>query len=214
MPTQKPPKDRASQFLQEAYGLETHEDMQLFYSNWADEYDTQLEDGLDYVAAGKTAALLMRYVESRSASILDIGCGTGLTSVDLAGAGYNTIDGLDFSAAMLEKARERQFYRDLFEADLNQPLTLADESYDAAVSSGTFTHGHVGSEPLDEIFRIIRPGGFFVCTIHADIYQSHGFDVKLESLNRSGLVETVDVVRDVYFDGSAPDGMYHVLRKR
>jgi len=210
---QKTHKDRTNQFLQEAYGLDGDADMQAFYSNWADEYDAQLEDELNYLAPAKTAALFMRYATDRAAKILDIGCGTGLTSVDLAGAGYLHIDGLDFSEAMLQKARGRNFFLSLIEADLNQPLKIADGEYDAAISSGTFTHGHIGAAPLDEIFRIIKPGGYLVCTIHQAIWSDHGFEDKIDALNRSGQVRTIEMNRDVYFRDSAPDAMYYVLQK-
>ncbi len=208
------PKDRTNQFLQEAYHLATDQDMQDFYSNWASEYDTQLEQGLSYVAPAKTAALFMQYISDHSARILDIGCGTGLTSIDLATAGYQHIDGLDFSAAMLEQARTRNFYQSLIQADLNQPLAIADAHYDAAISSGTFTHGHVGAEPLDEIFRIIKPGGYLVCTIHQSIWNQHGFADKIDALNQSGQVHTANLIHDIYFENSTPDAMYYVMQKR
>jgi predicted TPR repeat methyltransferase len=213
MKESNPPKDRTSKFLQEAYGVQTDEERQTFYSNWADEYDAQLLDELSYVGPQKTAALLMRFVDDRNARILDIGCGTGLTSVDLAAQGYQQLDGLDFSAAMLAKARERNIYATLIEADLNQPLAIDSETYDAAVSTGTFTHGHVGAEPLDEVFRIIKPGGYLVCTVHRAIWKDHGFEEKIRELNESARARTLDLVHDVYFEGSTPDGMYYVLQK-
>ena len=213
MPENKTPKDRTNQFLQEAYDLENPDDMQSFYSNWADEYDTQLNNELGYVSPTKTAALLMRFVADKKANILDIGCGTGLTSVDLANAGYQHIDGLDFSAAMLDKARERNFYSELIQADLTQPLAIADDTYDAALSSGTFTHGHVDAEPLDEIFRIVKPGGYLICTIHSAIFSEHGFDVKIDQLNESGQIHTIETTRDIYFEGGLADGLYYVFRK-
>ncbi|MDH3712431.1 MAG: class I SAM-dependent methyltransferase [Gammaproteobacteria bacterium] len=208
-----PPKDRTSKFLQEAYSVQTDEERQTFYSKWADEYDAQLLDELSYVGPQKTAALFMRFVADRAVRILDLGCGTGLTSVDLAAHGYQHLDGLDFSAAMLTKARERNVYAMLIEADLNLPLAIDSESYDAAVSTGTFTHGHVGAEPLDEIFRIIKPGGYLVCTVHRAIWKDHGFEEKIADLNQSGRVRTLELTYDVYFQGSTPDGMYYVLQK-
>jgi ubiquinone/menaquinone biosynthesis C-methylase UbiE len=213
MADQNTHSDRTNQFLQEAYGLVDDKDMQLFYSNWADEYDAQLEKELNYLAPEKLTALFKRYEDNRDAKILDIGCGTGLTSVDLAKAGYRHIDGLDFSAAMLDKARGRNFYTSLIEADLNRPLAIGDNEYHAAICLGTFTHGHIGAGPLDEIFRIIKPGGYLVCTIHRAIWSEHGFEEKIDSLNQSGQVRTLEMKRDVYFKDSAPDGMYYVLQK-
>jgi ubiquinone/menaquinone biosynthesis C-methylase UbiE len=206
-------ENRTNQFLQEAYSLEGDEDMQVFYSNWADEYDTQLENELNYLAPVIIAALFMRYTTDHEAKILDIGCGTGLTSVDLAKAGYGNIDALDFSPAMLEKARQRNFYGSLIQADLNQPLAIGDSEYDGAICSGTFTHGHIGAGPLDEIFRVIKSAGYLVCTIHRSIWSEHGFEDKIEALNQSGRVRTLELKRDVFFKGKPADAMYYVLQK-
>ena len=46
-------------------------------------------------------------------TIVDAGCGTGLIGVELARHGYRTIDGVDLSPAMVERARQRNVYRDL-----------------------------------------------------------------------------------------------------
>ncbi|MEM7207643.1 MAG: class I SAM-dependent methyltransferase [Pseudomonadota bacterium] len=206
-------KGRTTQFLQEAYALDSDRSMQTFYENWADEYDTQLEDALDYLSPTNCAALFMRHVSERNSEILDIGCGTGLTSVDLAADGYAPIDGLDFSAAMLRKAGERGFYRSLFEADLNQPLQIASDKYDAAISTGTFTHGHVGADPLDEIFRILKPGAVFACTIHEDVWHDHGFDQKLDALIADKVINILELERGVFFEGGKEDALYYALKK-
>ena len=76
MADQKTHSDRTNKFLQEAYGLDGDEDMQAFYSNWADEYDAQLEKELNYLAPEKITALFIRYTTDHDAKILDIGCGT------------------------------------------------------------------------------------------------------------------------------------------
>ena len=66
--------------------------------------------------------------------------------------------------------------------DLSQPLEVPDSEYHAVISSGTFTHGHVGPEPLDEIFRILKPNGILACTVHIDLWQTRGFEAKFKSL--------------------------------
>jgi SAM-dependent methyltransferase len=83
---------------------------------------------------------------------------------------------------MLATAAAKGFYRQTIEADLTQPLAIADDTYDAIVSSGTFTHGHVGPEALDEVLRIARPGATFVLTINAEHFDARGFTAKFAQL--------------------------------
>lgn len=50
-----------------------------------------------------------------AASVLDMGCGTGLVGVYLKERGFNNIVGVDASAGMLEKARTKSVYTELHE---------------------------------------------------------------------------------------------------
>lgn len=203
----------ADKFLEEAYNLEDKERMSRFYQKWAEGYDQQMLDKLQYLSPDMIAQILINYLPEAESGILDIGCGTGLTSQLLHQHGFQKIDGLDFSADMLRVAEKRGIYRELFEADLNQPLTIADQTYDAAISSGTFTHGHVGPEPFDEIFRILKVGGLLACTIHRDLWQSRGFDTKLQALISSGTIECLYRKLDIYFEGGDPEGWFCVYQK-
>ncbi|MEM7294447.1 MAG: class I SAM-dependent methyltransferase [Pseudomonadota bacterium] len=211
MPNQT--NNRTNEFLEAAYSLESDGDMQDFYSEWATEYDTQMEKELSYLSPSITAKLLVQHQPDRDSSLLDVGCGTGLTSVPLAAVGYATIDGLDFSQAMLDQASARGFYRHLFQADLNKPLAIDTNSYDGAVCSGTFTHAHIGAEPLDEIFRVIKPGGHLVCTIHTHVWESGGFANKIAQLCESGTIVEVERLQDAYFQGGEREGYFCVLKK-
>ena len=107
----------------------------------------------------------------------------------------------------------RGIYRALIKADLTQPLDLEDGVYDAAISSGTFTLGHVGSEPIAEIFRILRHGALFACTIHRDIWQPLGFEAKFMKLETDGAIETVEVEQGHFFTHLEPAARYCVFRK-
>lgn len=204
---------KTEDFLDRAYGLKSLEDAMSFYSEWAGDYDEQMEGKLNYVAPRQAAEQLARHLNGRSARIVDIGCGTGLTSLYLHRHGFRDMDGIDLADAMLERARSRDIYHALIKADLTQPLALEDASYDAAISSGTFTLGHVGSEPIDEIFRILRSDALFACTIHRDIWQPLGFAAKFAQLEADGKLEIVEIEQGHFFSHLEPAAKYCVFRK-
>ncbi len=204
---------KSKAFLRDAYSLETAADTLAFYDRWAEDYDVQLERGLRYVAPAVLTETLARHQPVGDGPILDIGCGTGLTGCCLREAGFPAVDGLDFSRAMLLKAREKGVYRKLVETDLNVALPFDDATYAAAISTGTFTLGHVGPEPIDEVLRVLRPGAYFVCTVHDAIWDSKGFSRKFAGLEKCGAIRAVEQNLGSFFDGSEPTARYCVFRK-
>jgi len=88
------------------------------------------------------------------ATVVDLACGTGDLCRDLASAGFRPV-GVDLSLGMLRHARTDA---PLVEADALR-LPVADGSVDAAVS-GFALRNFVALEPvLDELARVVRPGG-------------------------------------------------------
>jgi predicted TPR repeat methyltransferase len=202
-----------SDFVDQAYHLEDAESTVDFYRRWAADYDHQMLDLLGYISPYSIAGILAEQLPDRSASILDVGCGTGLTCRVLAERGYDRLDGIDLSAEMLAVARERGIYRELLEADITQPLALESASYDGVISSGTFTHGHVGPEPLREIFRVLKPGGVLACTVHLDLWQSMGFEAEFDSLTRQGIAARVSAEPGSFYRDKPAEGLFCVYRK-
>jgi predicted TPR repeat methyltransferase len=209
MPEPKGP----SEFVDAAYHLDDEASMVDFYRKWAADYDHQMLDELGYTSPTKIAQQLSQYLPDTQSTVFDIGCGTGLTCVFLAAKGYTNLDGIDLSPDMVRVASERGIYRELLVGDVNQALERDDESYDAVISSGTFTHGHVGPEPLDEIFRILKPGGILACTIHQDLWTSMGFEEKLAALAAKGIASPVSCEMDSYYKDRDPEGWFCVYRK-
>lgn len=209
MPETRGPSD----FVSEAYSLEDEDSMVDFYKKWAADYDRQMLDELGYLSPARIASLLSDYLPDLTASVLDIGCGTGLTCTLLSEKGYFRLDGIDLSPDMIRVAAERHIYRELIVGDVNLALERDDASYDAVISSGTFTHGHVGPEPLDEIFRILKPGGILACTVHCDLWESMGFRDKFESLLNRGTAICLNLHEDKYYDSGDPEGWYCVYQK-
>ncbi len=200
-------------FVDEAYHLENTAEMAEFYRKWARDYDRQMLDLRGYTSPATIAEKLVLHLPQKHAAVLDIGCGTGLTCRLLAEQGYDRLDGIDLSQEMLNVAHERGIYRSLLQADVNEPLPLETASYDGVISSGTFTHGHVGPQPLGEIFRLLKPGGVLACTVHQDLWQSMGFEDRFRSLVDEGVASELSLELDSYYRDAAPEGWFCVYRK-
>jgi len=187
--------------LEAAYSLETPDDNRRLYRDWAQTYDSDFAERSGYRSARLTA---QAYLEAGGTwPLLDAGCGTGLVAESLpAGA---VIDGIDISPEMLEVARSKGRYRDLIEADLTRPIPLPDGSYCGLTSAGTFTHGHVGPEALDELIRLLRPGA--VCAICGNdrFLGSADFRKAFASLVGSGVISPpINRKHAIYDPGAEP----------
>ena len=103
---------------------------------------------------------------------------------------------------MLNIARTKNCYSEIIEADLTQRLLINDNHYGAIVSAGTFTHGHIGPNVLDELLRVARPDALFVFTVHFKLFKKAGFDKKLLEIKKN-ITQPIFHEVDVY--GSNPD---------
>lgn len=99
-------------------------------------------------------------------TVLDLGCGTGLFTAEMArqvGA-TGIVHALDIQSALVEKARQR-----IDEAGLSNRvrfhqsgayrLPLADASVDIAILIATFSEIPNGLLLLEELRRVLKPGG-------------------------------------------------------
>jgi demethylmenaquinone methyltransferase/2-methoxy-6-polyprenyl-1,4-benzoquinol methylase len=89
--------------------------------------------------------------------VLDAACGTGELALEARRAGTE-VTGLDFSAAMLERARRKDAAVEWVQGDA-LALPFADASFDAAtVGFGVRNLDDLGAG-LRELRRVLRPGG-------------------------------------------------------
>ena len=107
-------------------------------------YSTELYDTI--------AALGLR----RGASILDVGCGTGLASEPFARNGF-AVTGVDASEAMLAKARERVPEAEWVVGAAEQ-LPFPDARFDVTISAQAF-HWFDRQKAIAEILRVLKRGG-------------------------------------------------------
>ncbi|WP_339768620.1 class I SAM-dependent methyltransferase [uncultured Pseudosulfitobacter sp.] len=166
--------------LNAAYALQTPADSQRLYARWAKTYDTTFASASGYILHMQVASLFTEH--GGTGPVLDVGAGTGLCGVALAAQGIAPVDGTDISPEMLEVADAKDVYRKLFTGDILQGLDVPDGTYAGVTSSGTFTTGHVGPDALDEVMRVVHPGGRITLSINAQHFAAQGFAAKFALL--------------------------------
>jgi predicted TPR repeat methyltransferase len=166
--------------LDGAYDLKTTEETLRLYRDWAETYDETFAKEHDYIIHQHVARA---YVNAGGFQpVLDVGAGTGLCGQALRERGLDQIDATDISPDMLAVAKAKGIYHTLFEGDILAGLDVEAGIYAGITSSGTFTHGHVGPEAIDELMRLVRSGGWIVISINSGHFAAHGFEAKFASL--------------------------------
>jgi ubiquinone/menaquinone biosynthesis C-methylase UbiE len=163
------------------------EEVARYYDNWVEDYDQTLRQWR--YEAPEQAAQRLRGELAPEAVVLDAGCGTGLSGLALAAAGFSTIDGMDVSQRSLELAREHGVYRDLAYVDMQDlPLPYADDTYDGLVCVGVMTYVPDSAAILREFRRILKTGGCMVLTQRDDIFEERRFDETVAALEAEGIL--------------------------
>lgn len=169
--------------LENAYKLKTPADNTSYYDEFAGVYDHDFAHDMGWNYPQAIADLYSEIATDEDVPIADIGCGTGLVAEGLE-VSPDVIDGFDISGKMLEIAESKSLYRTHYQADLTGSVAAVPNDYGAIVSAGTFTHGHLGPDDLENILAMGRPGSLFVIGINK---------VHFDRLDFGGAVKTLSV---------------------
>jgi predicted TPR repeat methyltransferase len=200
--------------LDEAYSVKTPEDNKRLYAKWAATYDSSFVDAKQYRYPKAISECFDQVVTDDVIRVLDIGTGTGLTGMYLSRLRTSVVlDGMDISPEMLGQAKLKQrtdgsaVYRALYERDLTRDVPNENTPYEALISSGTFTHGHLGPQCLRNLLPLLANNGWLVVGVNNEHFEAKRFAGELESLVALGAITQPQILRiDVYEPGSVHHG--------
>jgi predicted TPR repeat methyltransferase len=152
-------------FLKKIYDVGGAEETRSLYDAWADSYDEEVgENG--YVTPRRCAEALASFADDFSAPLLDFGCGTGLSGVALARAGFRTIDGVDLSADMLKGAEDKNVYRNLRVIEARENPIAKRGDYEAVAAIGVIGVGAAPIAVFDMLMKGLKRGGLMVLSFN------------------------------------------------
>jgi phosphatidylethanolamine/phosphatidyl-N-methylethanolamine N-methyltransferase len=134
------------------------------YARWAPVYD--LVFGAVFERGRKASIAAAERIGGR---ILEVGVGTGISLPDYSRA--NKIVAVDYSEAMLRKAKERVVQYKLSNVETVSVmdaarLALPDNSFDVIVAQYVITAVPDPEAALDEFVRVLKPGGEIILVNH------------------------------------------------
>jgi SAM-dependent methyltransferase len=95
--------------------------------------------------------------------LLDVGCGAGNMIHHLSR--YGQVKGVDIDARPVQKARERGYDVDQFDA--TQPLPFDSNAFDAVTALDVIEHNEDDLAILADSYRVLKPGGHLIITVPA-----------------------------------------------
>ncbi len=199
--------------LDDAYKLTNPAESREFYQGWAEGYDSEVAEN-EYITPKRCAAALIRHAAAPWAPMMDLGCGTGISGLALKAAGFECIDGYDFSQAMLDKAAEKDLYRSLAIADLSKPLEITQGQYQNAAAIGCVSPEYMPATVLDEILSKLPTGGCLAFSVNDHSAADGTITGRVMTLVDCGAADLVFKEYGEHLPGIGLKATVYVLKKR
>jgi len=135
------------------------------FDEWPDRYDSWFATPVGKLVKKYETKLLLEMLAPRPGEyVLDVGCGTGVFSVDVLSCGTRLV-GLDISHPMISRAVHKTD-NDLFTGVVGDMVSLPfpDESFDKAFSMTAIEFTADAGQAVTELNRVVRKGGTVVLT--------------------------------------------------
>mgnify|MGYP000021660376 CR=1 FL=1 len=123
------------------------------FDDYAEGFDDSLIKQLGYKLPFLMKELILKLdpLRNKFEKVIDLGCGTGLTGIELRDIS-NNLTGIDISSNMVAKTRELDVYDCLIEGDVVDILSSSKEKYDLFIALDVFIY--IGE--LTKMFKTVR----------------------------------------------------------
>lgn len=196
---------------------------QLF-DDFAGRFEFTLIGNLQYAGPGQLVDFLQRHSADSAASMLDLGCGTGLVAEKFVRSG-RSIDGVDLSPRMLEHARAKGLYRSLHESEIVSFLKASSQRWELIVAADVFIYLPDLKAIHAAAFDRLEPGGHYAFSIeksvgdHTELIAEtaryrHWPEQIAHELAEAGFVDVVSETVDLRFELNEPVACELFLARR
>ena len=192
------------------------------FHGWEYFFDKHAPEYMDNIFTGNTDAEVDFLEEElgleKGDSVLDVGCGTGRHSLELARRGYN-VTGIDISEKMLDRGREiaEKENLDIEFIKANAVDFKLKKRYDSAVClcEGAFGLLNMGEDPMERDIKILKnissclkPGGKFILTALNGLKKIREYNDEDVEAGRFDPVNVVEYFPAKEVIDEAPDDMF------
>lgn len=155
-----------------------------FYDDLGDRWYDAYDDPIALLRAENKAMFpwilnKLRTLIDHKGAILDVGCGAGFLSNELARQGYY-VTGVDLSGESLEVARKHDRTHSVkYEVADAYKLPYQDETFEAVTAMDFLEHVERPQDIITEFSRVLKPGGLFFFHTFNRNFLSHVVVIKL-----------------------------------
>ena len=133
------------------------------YNEFSKTYDKDVKEVMNYTAYFRVPALMIKHLKTKEPKVLDLGCGTGLSSLPFFEIGAE-VTGIDGSRAMIKRAGKLP-YKKLICQNLEKSLQARDKSFDAVVMVGVMEYLDDPVAVFKQVKKKLVVGGVFGLTV-------------------------------------------------
>lgn len=149
-------------------------------------------------------------------ALLDWGSGAGRVTQHYGRhLGWERVFGVDVDAENVKWCQEHLNLTSFSHCDVTPPLPYADETFDYITATSVLTHipGDMVDAWLDELYRVLRPGGIAALSVgtetrvargsysneRLDMLEEKGYEDSIRNPQLNGVVDDADYYRNVRF---------------
>ena len=138
------------------------------FNHFAEDFDRQLLEDLDYMAPKQIHSLFKRIPAEKSEGldILDAGCGTGLSGIRFK-CYADRLTGVDLSPEMLKQARDRNIYDELLESEVAACMRVRPNTFDLIIAVDVFCYIGDLTDTLNAARVALKPAGHLLFSVEA-----------------------------------------------